>query len=249
MDAVARVNRDLSVTHGDDAGLYVEFKREAVQNQAKSEEAGRPIFDEFDYCHITVPGGKTKVVERVTEHHKDRFPRHWAKYQEMLGGKTGETLIGTPLDQWPALGVARVMELRALGIHTVDQLANLNDNGIGALGMGGRELKARAAAFLAQATNNSEAEFLAAENLHQAEQIEQLQQQLAQLSAQVKAMQAQPVQGLTPSPIEPYQAQILAHPAVSEPAAPMPPVLPGTFADETTVTLPVRRGRPPKPKE
>jgi hypothetical protein len=249
MFAQERINKDLSVSYGDDSGLYVEFKREVIQNKAKSEVAGRPIFDEFDYIHITSPGGKSKVIEKVNEGHKDRFPRHWQHYQEVLLGKTGGALIGTPLDQWPSLSLSQIHELRALHIHTVDQLAALNENGIAAIGIGGRELKAKAAAWLAQATENAEAEALAAENVRMAEKIEGLERTIAELSSAVQRMQATPARSVAPDPVPAYQSQQLEHSLAPE----VQPSLHISMAhsdlsDLTEVNIPdrPRRGRPPK---
>lgn len=245
--AAARVAKDLSVTHGDDSALHVTFKREAKQNAAKSKLAGRPIFDEFDYIEIIVPGGKTKVIEKVQEHHKMRFPRHWDLYQQQLKGKTGEALIGTPLDQWPAISLSQVYELRALNIHTVDQLAHLTDQGIQAIGLGGRELKAKAAAYLAQASNNSEVETLAAENLHLAEEVERLSKTVEELSAKITAMAQTPMRPLLPDPVQPYQAQVLEHPAEPVTRAPLS-MAESPLAEDVPVMIPdrPRRGRPPK---
>lgn len=227
--------------HGDDKALWVEFRREAKQNMAKSEQAGRPIFDEFDYIHITVPGGKTKVIEKVNDGHKQRFPDHWRLHQEKMNGRTGEALIGTPLDQWPAMSLSQTYELRALGIHTVDQLAHLTEAGIAAIGLGGRELKAKAAAFLAQATNNSEVEALAADNLHLSEEVERLNKTVQELSAKIMAMSQAAMRPALPDPVAPYQPQVLEH---AEP----PEFVPMTgLTEDVQVAIPERRrGRPPK---
>jgi hypothetical protein len=242
MDAIAKINRDLSVSHGDDQGLFVVFERKAVQNKVKSEAAGRPIFDEFDYIEITIPGGKTKVVEKVTDHHKQRFPKHWELHQKMLDGKTGASLIGTPLDQWPAMSVSQVHEMRALGIHTVDQLAHLNENGISAIGRGGRELKAKAAAFIAQASGDAEAEALAAENIRQADEITDLRNQIAQLAEQMRQMQNAKS---NPASVE-QPAYVAADEGLQHPQVPAPTFQPGTLSDPHEIAIPARRGRPPK---
>lgn len=243
--ATARVDKSLSVTHGDDAGLWVEFHRKAIQNNFKSTEAGRPIFDEFDYVDIVIPGGKTKVSRKATEQDKERFKAHWALYQAKQNGATGDAVIGTPLDQWPALSTSQVHEMRAMGIRTVDQIANLNDQGIQAIGMGGRELKAKAVAFLASASGNAEFESLAAENERLSEQLALQKKQMDDMAARVEALTRQMSATTQIVPQLNAGAQIPDYPTdqtpefeYKVPAAPLYEAQP--------VEIPKRRGRPPK---
>lgn len=250
--AAARVGRDLSVTHGDDAGLYVKFVREAVQNQYNSEQAGRPMFDEFDFCEIHVPGGKTMVKHRVTEEDKQRFPRQWANYLEFREGKTGEKLIGTPLSEWPAVGVSQIAEWNALKIFTVDQLANLTDQGLQYIGLGAREWRAKAQAYLSSASEKANEVALAAENERMANEVIGLQQQVKDLAAQMQAMQTQRAQ---PAPmVIPVTSTNTFDTDMSwanQNRVDTPSVLkfqaPENLVDEPTIELPdrPRRGRPP----
>ena len=43
---IIKQGNNLYVQHGDDSGLYVEFSMEAVENTEKSQEQGRPVFEE-----------------------------------------------------------------------------------------------------------------------------------------------------------------------------------------------------------
>lgn len=51
------------VQHGDDKGLYVEFTMETIENVARSEEEGRPIFEDKEYITIRI-AGDTKTVRK-----------------------------------------------------------------------------------------------------------------------------------------------------------------------------------------
>lgn len=245
--AMARVDKSLAVHHGDDAGLWVEFIRKAVQNNAKSTEAGRPIFDEFDYIEITTPGGKSKVSRKANEEDKKRFSSHWELYQAKQNGATGDMVIGTPIDQWPALSTGQVHEFRAIGIRTVDQIANLNDQGIQAIGMGGRELKARAQAFLAKASGNAEFEGLAAENERLSEQVALQKTQMEDMAARVEALTRQMTAQAQVVPQLNAGAQIVESPQQEEPVFEYKtPEVP--LYESQPVEIPKRRGRPPKIK-
>lgn len=183
--ATAQVDRSGNVTHGSDASLYVEFYNESVHNAAKSTDAGRPIHDDAVFVRIVIPGGKTTVERPIKEEDKLRFPRQWAHFQQQ--GTTGG-MIGTPLKEWVALSRAQVADFNAVGIFTVDQLAGLNDHGIQAIGMGGREWKAKARAFLAAAAGNAPLETLAAENERMAEELDRAQSTIQTLGAQLEAL-------------------------------------------------------------
>src|SRR5215469_4159702 len=78
-----------------DSRLFVQFYRRAVQNKFKSDQQGRPIFDEIDYVKIIVPGDKNTVIDSpASEEHKFRFEKQWDRY------KRGQEQAseGTPLE-------------------------------------------------------------------------------------------------------------------------------------------------------
>lgn len=148
-----------------DAGLIVVFSREPVQNDAKSEISGRPIFDDVEMVTILKPDSRDIVGPRpVTDVDRRRFSVRYAEYRKA----DAQVLEGTPVEQWPALSKIQVHELRAFGIRTVEQLAGLADagpTGPGGTGHGlAPELIARAQAFLDHARDGATVERLAAEN-------------------------------------------------------------------------------------
>lgn len=127
-------NTDFAGASNPDARLAVRFYKRAVQNEFESEKAGRPIFQDFDFIEIRVPGDTTLAVDTaVREDHKQRFPLHWARYQNALGGDSKE--VGTPLEQWPRLSRSQVEELRALKFVTVEQIAAASDAQLQKMGM------------------------------------------------------------------------------------------------------------------
>ena len=100
------------------------FRYEAVQNKAKSVEEGSPIFRQIPFVTIMSPGDNKNVIDtKVTEEHKARFPRQWEAFER--GNE--QPLDGTPVNEWPALNMAQVAELKALNIFTIEQVANLDD--------------------------------------------------------------------------------------------------------------------------
>jgi len=165
-----------------DNRLFVEFFRRAVQNSFKSEEAGRPVFDEMDFVRITVPGDRYANFEsKVTEEHKRRFASRWERYQQGLS----QAVTGTPLEQWPQMSVGMVANLKAINVHTVEQLAEMPDQYAQQI-MGNHDLRKKAKLFLDAAAGEAASNKLQAELDKRDIEINTLKEQMAQLLA-VKA--------------------------------------------------------------
>jgi hypothetical protein len=173
--------------HGDDRNLFVEFFRHPVQSGYQTELQGRPVFMEFDFVRIMIPGDKnTKIERKATANDKERFPRAWQAYQN----KEQPSFEGTLLKEWPAITVSMVAELNALNVFTVDQLARLSDSQVQKIGMGGLDLRAKAGAFLEAAKDGSAVQRYAAENERLKGQVEQQNVMLTELAARIEALEA-----------------------------------------------------------
>lgn len=161
------------------------FYRRAVQDKLASEKEGRPIFREENYVQIHIPGDKNTIIDRkVREEDKQRWASQWSAFQE----NAAQPVEGTLLEQWPALSVAQIAELKALHIPTIEILANLPESGLQRIGLGARELQARAKAFLDAAKGNGAVERIAAENSRMQEQVLQLQQQNQKLQESLEQL-------------------------------------------------------------
>lgn len=161
-----------------DAQLHVTFYKHAELNSFRTKEEGRKIFDEHVYVRILMPANRLNVIERkATDDDRARFRAQFVAFV-----KNGETLqIGTPIDQLPTISTSQALELKALKVDTVEQLAGMADTTVQLLGTGGQDLKQRAIKYLTRAASNED---LAA-------QVSSLQQQLEQLLAE-RAKEAAP---------------------------------------------------------
>src|SRR5215471_12735187 len=146
-----------------DASLVASFRNMAVQNDAKTAAAGRPIFDDVEVCEIRFPGRRdwqafpatsfshwetdpmTGAQQKVT--YAERFHRQYLQFKQ----HASQTKSGTPLTHVPWLSEGRRAELRALNIYTVEALAAVDGQELKNLGAGGRELKNRAIEFIEEA--------------------------------------------------------------------------------------------------
>lgn len=126
-------------------GLTALFYSRPMKNEAESEAQGRPIFEPHDYVLIRIPSDAKSVIDReVKEEDKQRWPEAWRAYD---GGEQGK-VIGMPLREWNFLTTTRRMELEAMGLRTVEELAHMADGQKGRLGPDGRKLCDRARQFL-----------------------------------------------------------------------------------------------------
>src|ERR1700674_1234177 len=103
---------------------YPRFFLHDEQDQLATEQQGRPIFKSEERVEIIMPGNPlTRPVQRVTDEHRQKWPEQYKAFkqgQEM-------SVEGTPLEQWPILKRAQVLELKALGHLTVEHVATMDD--------------------------------------------------------------------------------------------------------------------------
>ena len=178
-------------SHGDDTGLYVEFRTESVVDGIKSREEARTVHHDVPYIKIMFPGDKTKVVDRPVKMEDDdtgpsdlnRFSRQWTQFQK----QQEQTVDGLPINEWPPISKSQANDLKSMGIHSVEQLSVLPDSAL--TWLGARELREQAKAWLDKAGAHASATKLASENARLQAQIDAMQEQIKALGA-VKADEA-----------------------------------------------------------
>ena len=142
-----------------DSRLAVQFYKKSLKQDLASDEAGRPIFKEFDFVRIMIPGDNlTEIDTYAQESHKQRFPRQWAHYQNQVANH--QDIIGTPLEQWPQITRSQAEELRGLKFHTVESIADCSDQQLQRIGMvagmSPHNFRLKAKAFLNLANDSAE---------------------------------------------------------------------------------------------
>ena len=168
-----------------DSRLQVRFYKRAVQQEAETLAAGRPIYKEFDFVHICVAGDSlTEIDTYVLPSHKTRFPIQWAHYQNRVGADDQE-IVGTPLSEWSLVSKSQAEELRGLKFHTIEAIANASDQQLQRIGMAAGmspyAFRDKAKAFLASANTSAEAS-------KREEELEALRQELAKKDAEAVKM-------------------------------------------------------------
>lgn len=175
-----------------DKNLAVRFYLDAIHNEEKSKEAGRPVYDEVVFIEKRVRGDRNNVVQRPA---RDGEERQFAEAYRAFRNNEDPAVSGTPLKEWPTIGVAMLKELQHMGFHTVEQLANASDTVCGKFA-GLQTFKQKAANYLAYAKEAAPIAKLEAVATEAKNEAEVLRRQLAELvkmtemqAAQIEALQ------------------------------------------------------------
>ena len=135
-----------------------------------------------------------------TEQRVDRAKRNqiiWSTlkpyYEHWLGG-LAEPVTGTPLDVWPAVTKGQVDRLRSLHLRSIEDVAAADEDTMRRIGMGARELKRKAEAWVANKDSNK----TAGEIAKLEEENELLRGRMAELEEQIQLLAAD--KGVDPAP-------------------------------------------------
>ena len=171
-----------------DSRLQVRFYKRPVQQEHESQEAGRPIYKEFDFVHICVAGDTlTEIDTYVLPSHKTRFPIQWANYMNRQGANEPE-VVGTPVAEWPLVSKSQAEELRAMKFHTVESIAGASDQQLQRMGMAAGmspyAFRDKAKSFLNLATSSAETD-------KREQEINSLKEELAKKDLETAKMKAE----------------------------------------------------------
>jgi len=128
-----------------DTNLYAIFYIHPQLQQVESEEEGRPVYKDVEYIQINIKGQKNSNFSRpVREEDKENYPKAWAAFRANRPDLTD----GTPIKFLPGMSPSVELELKSIGVLSIEDMANLTDAGIMNI-RGGRMLNTRAKAYLA----------------------------------------------------------------------------------------------------
>lgn len=193
---------------------FVEFKRVAIRDVKRSEEAGRHVTKDVDFAFIMQPGSKD-VVERIATDWldmlkvkvlngaPDAYPEEWVnafhnKYKAWQEGLDAP-LNGTSVREWPVLSPAQAENFIALRIPTIEDVAAMTEDAMRHFGMGGRELKEKAIQWM---TGQDAAAQAMQENATLKEQLAELKAQVAELKAAAEPKRRKKAEQDAPETVE-----------------------------------------------
>lgn len=169
-----------------DRNLAVRFYMLPVRNEQRTVEEGRPIFEDTEHVEIRVRGDRNNIVIRpVRETDKQRFREGYRAYKENLQG----VINGTPLGEWPIATQSFVEEMKYLGFHTVEQIAEANDTVVSRV-PGLQMLKNKARTFLEFSKGAAPLERVQKELEEQKSRAEMAERAAADMSARLADLEA-----------------------------------------------------------
>lgn len=145
-----------------DKPAYVRFERVALDDPQASVKAGHYVARDVDFALITPAYSKDIFKTEVATWFENmkidvlagRLPEEWVeRYKSQYAAwKRGEELPlnGTPIKGWGVISPAQQETLIRMTVLTVEDLADINDEGIRRIGMGALDLKRKALAWIAQ---------------------------------------------------------------------------------------------------
>ncbi len=152
--------------------VMARFMLESVQQDVESRKAGRPVFKDEIYIELITPGSGRIFRRPAFETDKAKFRRQWEAFE----ANEEQPLDGTPINEFPVLTRATVDNLKALGVHTVEALANMPDREAQKI-MGGAGWREKAVLWLAGSDDAKTVADMEARDSKIAEQEEQLDAQ------------------------------------------------------------------------
>lgn len=184
---------------------YIRFENRAEEDRTETIKQGKLVLKDVDYVIIARAGSKDTVekiapewldhCEKMSRESTPLWPADWAvahrkMYEQWKSGQE-PTQPGFPIRQWAGITKAQAENLVLARVLTVEHLALADEATMQNIGMGGRALKERAAAWLESNKGNKGEELAAlrADNSTLAQTVGALQEKVAELEA---ALSAQP---------------------------------------------------------
>ena len=228
------------VSNREERPAYVRFERRPVEDKNASLNEGRYVAKDVDFALITPPYSKDCVEQKVTRWMEDldrgvregRIPQQWADlwkegYKKWQNGQE-MPLHGTPILGWGVVSPAQQKMLIAINCLTVEDLAQVNDEGMKRIGMGALELRNKAKNWLNSVKDHGATTI----------QMAALQQENAHLKASLDGLTAQveALKGMIPQQSQTTQQAYVEPEGISAS---------DLLDDAPTIEEPKRRGRPP----
>jgi len=218
------------------SSLVIRFSTEAMENPEKSKEKGRPIYDDVEMISIRVPGDPDIRCRPVRPEDKQQYARQYLAWRR---NQDQESSTGTPLAQWAPVKRSQVEEAKFLGVHTVEQLADVADVHLQKLGPGWIALRQKARDWLVSAKDGAALARMREELEEARHRISTMEKMLAKQAEELQSKPLEAASNVTIAPAKDPEVtelkamvlQLMAQKSAA-PVAPTPP--------------PKKRGRPSK---
>lgn len=177
---------------------YVRFEKRAIQDKQASLVTGHFVSKDVDYILVTPPYSRDCIEksaekffqQKMVDVKKGRVPQahfdYWKRAYEAWKEGQEAPVDGSPLRDWNGISPSQFKNLQAAGCRTIEDVAQMNDEGIRRVGMGAANLKNRARLWLQAAKDHGplvgELADLKRENEQLSGAVESLRQQVQRLT-------------------------------------------------------------------
>lgn len=191
---------------------YVRFERRVIEDKQASLREGRYVGKDVDFVVVTPTYSKDEFpakyeswIENAQKNARDgrmnpKWVELWKEAYKMWKNGQEIPLHGTPIRGWGLISPAQQETLIQMNCKTVEDLAQVNDDGRRRIGMGAMDLQNKAKNYL-QATKDHGPITTQITELEKENKI--LKSQVETLGAQVAALRTNPVQPMIQTVKEP----------------------------------------------
>lgn len=163
-------------------GVYPIFFVSTEEDGAATEKAGALRTRDMECVKIVTAGDMlSAATQPVDENIRRRWPNEYSAWKTQ---NTNDHVEGTRIEEWPLAPKGIIMELKAIGIRSVEDLGSVADANIARVS-DGMIWKRKAQGWLESSKKHGAAARLAAENQRLSDQILALQKQMADLAARL----------------------------------------------------------------
>lgn len=191
----SRIDPSQFNTHGvtpvnygvDPNSLVVIFYAKPILNPLKSQQEGKPVWENKDYVKIHQPGEKLMAEDRpVRENDKRMYANRWNSYLQ----DKEQVPDGVPLDLLFPYHPNVAMMLKSHHVYTVEQLAAITGDALNNIGMGAQDWQTKAKAYLEQANKGVNHHKFQKELDERDSKIKTLERQVAEMAAAFAQMKS-----------------------------------------------------------
>lgn len=165
------------------SSLVISFAMDAIENPEKTKDKGRPIFDDVEMISIRIPGDPDMRRRPVRPEDRQQYAKQYLAWKR---NQAQESASGTPLAEWPPIKRSQAEEAKFLGIHTIEQLADVADVHLQRLGPGWLALRQKARDWLKEAQGGAELGKLRTELEDANHRIKVMEEMLAKQAAEIQ---------------------------------------------------------------
>lgn len=186
---------------------HLRFEQRAEEDRDATIKLGRKAFKDVDYVILLRPGTKDAFEANAKEwldncdkqanQDPPNWPIEWANahrkmYEQWKAGQE-ITVQGFPIRQWARVSKAQAENLIMARVMSVEQLAEANEQTLTMIGMGARELKNDAIAWMEANKGNAGVELAAlrAENSDLKQSLGRQNDKIAELEAAIAPFKAE----------------------------------------------------------